>query len=103
MGALIGRDVTVINKDGLGRDPQKFIFWNPPFYVNEAGFNMIRSTFGESLSLFNRFVQYGLATIAFTRVRQAAERMQRSGMSEGCSDWSVRTTNAAIRWISKQH
>ena len=31
-GALIGRDVTVINKDGSGRGPQKFIFWNPPFY-----------------------------------------------------------------------
>jgi DEAD/DEAH box helicase domain-containing protein len=34
-----------------------------------------RSTFGESLSLFNRFVQHGLQTIAFTRARQAAERM----------------------------
>jgi DEAD/DEAH box helicase domain-containing protein len=74
-GGLIGRDVTVINKDGSSRGPQKFIFWNPPFYVNEAGFNVRRSTFGESLSLFNRFVQHGLQTIAFTRARQAAERM----------------------------
>ncbi len=84
-GALIGRNVTVINKDGSGRGPQKFIFWNPPFYVNEQGFNVRRSTFGESLSLFNRFVQYGLQTIAFTRARQAAERMYvaaRSGLRE---------------------
>jgi len=84
-GALIGRNVTVINKDGSSRGPQKFIFWNPPFYVNEAGFNVRRSTFGESLSLFNRFVQYGLQTIAFTRARQAAERMyvaSRSGLRE---------------------
>ena len=46
---------------------------------------MRRSTFGESLSLFNRFVQHGLATIAFTRARQAAERMyvaSRSGLRE---------------------
>jgi DEAD/DEAH box helicase domain-containing protein len=84
-GALIGRDVTVIDKDGSGRGPQKFIFWNPPFYVNEQGFNVRRSTFGESLNLFNRFVQYGLQTIAFTRARQAAERMyvaSRSGLRE---------------------
>jgi DEAD/DEAH box helicase domain-containing protein len=84
-GALIGRNVTVINKDGSGRGPQKFVFWNPPFYVNEQGFNVRRSTFGESLSLFNRFVQYGLQTIAFTRARQAAERMyvaSRSGLRE---------------------
>jgi len=84
-GALIGRNVTVINKDGSGRGPQKFIFWNPPFYINEQGFNVRRSTFGESLSLFNRFVQHGLQTIAFTRARQAAERMyvaSRSGLRE---------------------
>ncbi len=84
-GALIGRNVTVIDKDGSTRGPQKFVFWNPPFYVNEQGFNVRRSTFGESLSLFNRFVQYGLQTIAFTRARQAAERMyvaSRSGLRE---------------------
>ncbi len=84
-GALIGRDVTVIDKDGSTRGPQKFVFWNPPFYVNEQGFNVRRSTFGESLSLFNRFVQYGLQTIAFIRARQAAERMYvaaRSGLRE---------------------
>ncbi len=83
--ALIGRNVTVIDKDGSGRGLQNFIFWNPPFYVNEQGFNVRRSTFGESLSLFNRFVQYGLQTIAFTRARQAAERMYvaaRSGLRE---------------------
>ncbi len=46
---------------------------------------MRRSTFVESLSLFNRFMQYGLQTIAFTRVGQAAERMyvaSRSGLRE---------------------
>jgi DEAD/DEAH box helicase domain-containing protein len=73
--ALIGRNVAVIDKDGSGRGPQKFFFWNPPFYVNDQGFTVRRSTFGESLSLFNRFVQSGLQTIAFTRSRQAAERM----------------------------
>jgi DEAD/DEAH box helicase domain-containing protein len=83
--ALIGRSVTVIDKDGSSRGPQKFVFWNPSFHVNEQGFNVRRSTFYESLSLFNRFVQYGLQTIAFTRARQTVERMyvaSRSGLRE---------------------
>lgn len=44
-------------------------------YYNEEGFNVRKSNFTESLDLFNRFVQYGLQTIAFTRARQAVERM----------------------------
>ncbi len=74
-GTLIGRKVTVIDKDGSGRGSQKFVFWNPPMYYNEEGFNIRKSNFTESLDLFNRFVQYGLQTIAFTRARQAVERM----------------------------
>jgi DEAD/DEAH box helicase domain-containing protein len=74
-GALIGKNVAVIDRDGSGRGPQKFVFWNPPLYINEDGFNDRKSSFTESLDLFNRFVQYGLQTIAFTRARQAVERM----------------------------
>jgi DEAD/DEAH box helicase domain-containing protein len=43
--------------------------------INEDGFNDRKSSFTESLDLFNRFVQCGLQTIAFTRARQAVERM----------------------------
>jgi DEAD/DEAH box helicase domain-containing protein len=73
--SLIGKEVAVINNDGSGRGPQKFVFWNPPLYINEDGFNDRKSSFTESLDLFSRFVQYGLQTIAFTRARQAVERM----------------------------
>ena len=38
--ALIGQDVAVINNDGSGHGPQKFLFWNPPLYVNDMGFNV---------------------------------------------------------------
>ena len=65
----------MIDRDGSGRGPQKFVFWNPPLYINEDGFNDRKSSFTESLDLFSRFVQYGLQTIAFTRARQAVERM----------------------------
>jgi DEAD/DEAH box helicase domain-containing protein len=73
--ALIGKNVAVIDKDGSGRGSQKFVFWNPPLYINEDDFNDRKSSFTESLDLFSRFVQYGLQTIAFTRARQAVERM----------------------------
>jgi len=74
-GVLIGRKVTVIDRDGSGRGPQKFIFWNPPRYVNEWGFNVRKSSFTESHKLFSAFILYGLQTIAFTRSRQGVERM----------------------------
>ena len=74
-GALIGRKVTVIDRDGSGRGPQKFIFWNPPRYVNEQGFNVRKSSFTESHRLFSAFIMYGLQTITFTRSRQGVERM----------------------------
>jgi len=73
--ALIGRDVTVIDKDGSGHGPQKFLFWNPPLYVNDMGFNVRRSSFTGTYRLFNRFVQDGLQTIIFTRSRQGMERL----------------------------
>ena len=73
--ALIGRDVTLIDNDGSGHGPQKFLFWNPPLYVNEMGFNVRRSSFTGTYSLFSRFVQDGLQTIAFTRSRQGMERI----------------------------
>jgi DEAD/DEAH box helicase domain-containing protein len=73
--ALIGRDVTLIDNDGSGHGPQKFLFWNPPLYVNELGFNVRKSSFTETYRLFSRFVQDGLQTIAFTRSRQGMERI----------------------------
>lgn len=74
-GALIGRKVTVIDRDGSGRGPQKFVFWNPPMYINEWGFNVRKSSFTASHNLFSAFIQRGLQTIAFTRSRQGVERM----------------------------
>ncbi|PKL59052.1 MAG: ATP-dependent helicase [Methanomicrobiales archaeon HGW-Methanomicrobiales-5] len=74
-GALIGKTVNVIDRDGSGHGNQKFVFWNPPMYFNEEGFNVRKSSFSESLDLFNRFILTGLQTIAFTRARQNVERM----------------------------
>ena len=84
--ALIGRDVTVIDKDGSGHGPQKFLFWNPPLYVNDSGFNVRKSSFAGTYRLFSRFVQDGLQTIIFTKSRQGMERLHlaaRKGLREG--------------------
>lgn len=76
---LIGRNVTVIDKDGSGHGPQKFVFWNPPLYVNKSGFTVRRSSLESTYSLFSRFVQDGLQTIVFTKSRQGMERLFLAG------------------------
>ncbi|MBW6441005.1 DEAD/DEAH box helicase [Patescibacteria group bacterium] len=76
---LIGRDVTVIDKDGSGHGPQKFVFWNPPLYVNKSGFTVRRSSLDDTSNLFSRFVQDGLQTIVFTKSRQGMERLFLAG------------------------
>ena len=79
--ALIGRDVTVIDNDGSGHGPQKFLFWNPPLYVNDMGFTVRKSSFDGTYNIFSRFVQDGLQTIVFSKSRQGMERLFLAGKS----------------------
>ncbi|WP_135605440.1 DEAD/DEAH box helicase [Methanococcoides sp. NM1] len=75
--ALIGKDVTLVNKDGSGSGMQKFIFWNPPLYSRSRSnnFTLRKASFGETVDLFTTFVQNDLQTIVFARSRQKVERM----------------------------
>ncbi|WP_406661621.1 DEAD/DEAH box helicase [Methanolobus sp. ZRKC3] len=73
--ALIGRDVNLIDNDSSGQGAQKFLFWNPPLYVNKRNFTLRRSSFGETVNLFSTFVQRNFQTIVFARSRQKVERM----------------------------
>ncbi|WP_445475606.1 DEAD/DEAH box helicase [Methanococcoides methylutens] len=73
--ALIGKDVTLVNKDGSGSGMQKFIFWNPPLYTRSKNFTLRKASFGETVDLFTTFVQNDLQTIVFARSRQKVERM----------------------------
>jgi DEAD/DEAH box helicase domain-containing protein len=73
--ALIGRNVSLIDKDSSGQGAQKFLFWNPPLYVNKRNFTLRRSSFGETVNLFTTFVQSDFQTIVFARSRQKVERM----------------------------
>lgn len=73
--ALIGRDVTLVNRDGSGSGMQKFVFWNPPLYSRSRNFTLRKASFGETVDLFTTFVQNDLQTIVFARARQKVERM----------------------------
>ena len=75
---LIGRGAEVIEQNGASNGPQKFVFWNPPLYLNNRGCTLRRSSFSETVPVFIRFVQAGLQTLAFTRSRQGVERMYKS-------------------------
>jgi len=72
---LTGRESEVIENNGSSNGPQKFVFWNPPLYLNNRGCTLRRSSFSDASSLFIRAVQAGLQTLVFTRSRQGVERM----------------------------
>lgn len=75
---LLGREAEVVENNGSSNGPQKFVFWNPPLYLNNRGCTLRRSSFSEASSLFTRSVQAGLQTLAFTRSRQGVERMYKN-------------------------
>ncbi|AKB29192.1 putative ATP-dependent helicase [Methanosarcina siciliae T4/M] len=75
---LLGRKAEVVENNGSSHGAQKFVFWNPPLYLNGKGFTIRRSSFSESSTLFTRAVRAGLQTLAFTRSRQGVERMYKS-------------------------
>ncbi|KKG12401.1 DEAD/DEAH box helicase [Methanosarcina sp. 2.H.A.1B.4] len=75
---LLGREAEVVENNGSSHGPQKFVFWNPPLYLNGRGSTVRRTSFSETSALFTRAVQAGLQTLAFTRSRQGVERMYKS-------------------------
>ncbi|MHC1754748.1 MAG: DEAD/DEAH box helicase [Methanosarcina sp.] len=75
---LLGRGAEVVENNGSSHGPQKFVFWNPPLYLNGRGCAIRKSSFSETSTLFTRAVHAGLQTLAFTRSRQGVERMYKS-------------------------
>lgn len=80
--ALTGKELKLVNSDGSGSGGKKFVFWNPPTYLNQNGFNARRSSMVESTDMFVTFVQRDMQTIAFTKARQKVERMHRTAQKE---------------------
>ena len=79
---LTGKKLKVVINNGSSSGEQKFVFWNPPHYVNRQGFTDRKSSLTESTELFATFVQKGLQTIAFTKARQKVEKMYKITQNE---------------------
>lgn len=79
---LIGKELKLVNSNGSRYGNQKFVFWNPPNYLNRQGLTERKSSLTESTELFATFVQKGLQTIAFTKARQKVERIYKITQNE---------------------
>ena len=72
---LIGLDFELINNDGSIKSQRKFVFWNPPTYINDEGFRLRKGCHRETTRLMGKSIDWGMNTIAFTRRRVNTERM----------------------------
>ena len=68
---LLGRPVTVIDKDGSPRGAKDFVFWNPPLV--DQSLNVRRSANGEAAALLASLVRRGIRNITFVKTRRLAE------------------------------
>ena len=74
-GALIGREVTVVDDDGAPRGEKHFVFWNPP-HRDETRVER-RSSNVEGCAIFSGLLQRGAQAIVFTKSRVSAELVYR--------------------------
>jgi DEAD/DEAH box helicase domain-containing protein len=72
---LIGREVTLVERDGSPRGMKHFVLWNPP----TVGANSLlrRSSNIEAQELLVRLVERGVQTIVFAKARVVAELLYR--------------------------
>ncbi len=70
---LAGVPVYVIDEDGSPQGPRYFYLWNPPLIDSAIGLR--RSSLEEAAEIFAELVSEGLRILAFTRSRNAAERL----------------------------
>jgi DEAD/DEAH box helicase domain-containing protein len=73
--ALLGLDVTVVERDASPSAERTLVFWNPPLLDPELGLRA--SPLGEAARLLAALAERGLRTICFTKSRKAAELVHR--------------------------
>lgn len=70
---LIGRDVTVVDDDGSPQGRRDIVFWNPPSYTGDEGFQVRRSTHLESSQVLAHLTAKGNQTLMFAPSRKMTE------------------------------
>ena len=91
-GALAGRPVDVIERNGAPRGEKHFIFYNPPVVNRELGIR--RSAVKETRAIAGRFLAADAQTIVFARSRTRVELLltylERAGRRVGTRGGEVR-------------
>ena len=73
--ALLGLDVTVVDRDAAPHAERTVAFWNPPLLDEELGVRA--SALGEAARILAGLVSRGQRTICFAKSRRAAELVHR--------------------------
>lgn len=78
---LVNREVTVIDDDGAPRGRKHFVFWNPP-PADRKDKILRRSANVEAQELFQKLIEDGVQTIAFTKARVVAELLYKYAVDD---------------------
>lgn len=68
---ILGRSVSLIDKDGSTRGEKHFLLYQPP--IIDAGLGLRKSASGELIKLSDKVLKKGIQTILFTRSRRSVE------------------------------
>lgn len=73
---LIGRKVSVVDRDGSPRGARTYVFWNPP-RERAGAWRSRRSANVEAHELMARLIERGVPTIVFSKAKMTAEMIHR--------------------------
>jgi len=91
--ALTGSEVTVIDEDGSPRGERDLVFWNPPTFTDDDGYEVRRSTHRESSEVLAHLTHYGRQTLMFAPSRKMTEldaKWARERLKEEYKDTTTR-------------
>ena len=74
---LIGRDVTVIDRDGSPAGRRVYVFWNPPRTRSSRTYRSRKSANVEAHELMAELIRRSVPTITFSKAKMTAEMIHR--------------------------
>ncbi len=74
---LIGRDMTVIDRDGSPKGRRVYVFWNPPRTRSTRTYRSRKSANVEAHELMAELIRRSVPTITFSKAKMTAEMIHR--------------------------